>query len=562
MKRTIQTLTVIGIFLAAFLIPASTWAGCGTSMIILNSATGGQMNVVGTLDDGTGTGTIMTKFWLQGQSAQHNSGTLQTIYQVQDWSASSYYVWSNWGDSAVVGDCPPSSGATIFLYSIANGGNAQYILLRTGYSSAYSGWDFDAITNGNGTLGANTESPLPIPALTLVSQTTVGGMTNLNLTWTPIANLKGFYDVDPGTNLITGVAVRYFQGSAAPSSFKTADWPVAGVVSFGAAGSDPGQASVQVPETPSGMVTYVALSVLFDGGAPGGFTETAFVGAPTLVGGAAPPACQVTCSATGPSSVLLGDAAPFSSTVSATNCATGTPAFAWSFGDGSTSTAQNPSHTYAQAGSYAWSVVVTQDGESCSSSGTTAVTVPPCTVTSSASAPASAVAGAAVAFSASVAASYCSGTPSYAWSFGDGGTASIQNPSHTYASAGSYVWSMTASVGGQSSTSSGTITVTAPAPPPVSISFASIAASTYKRSVTVTWTMSAEVGVTSYQVQASGSAGGPFSAVSPAINPGGASYSYTIQNTKMTYFRVAALGNDGSTVTSSVVSSLKTGTRR
>jgi PKD repeat protein len=319
---------------------------------------------------------------------------------------------------------------------------------------------------------------------------------------------------------------------------------------------------VQVPETPSGMVTYVALSVLFDGGAPGGFTETAFVGAPTLVGGAAPPACQVTCSATGPSSVLLGDAAPFSSTVSATNCATGTPAFAWSFGDGSTSTAQNPSHTYAQAGSYAWSVVVTQDGESCSSSGTTAVTVPPCTVTSSASAPASAVAGAAVAFSASVAASYCSGTPSYAWSFGDGGTASIQNPSHTYASAGSYVWSMTASVGGQSSTSSGTITVTAPAPPPVSISFASIAASTYKRSVTVTWTMSAEVGVTSYQVQASGSAGGPFSAVSPAINPGGASYSYTIQNTKMTYFRVAALGNDGSTVTSSVVSSLKTGTRR
>ena len=562
MKRTIQTLTMIGIFLAAFLIPASTWAGCGTSMIILNSATGGQMNVVGTLDDGTGTGTIMTKFWLQGQSAQHNSGALQTIYQVQDWSANSYYVWSDWGDAAVVGDCPPSSGATIFLYSIANGGNAQYILLRAGYSSAYAGWDFDAITNGNGTLGANTESPLPIPALTLVSQTTVGGMTNLNLTWTPIANLKGFYDVDPGTNLITGVAVRYFQGNAAPTSYKTANWPVAGVVSFGAAGSDPGHAAVQVPETPSGMVTYVALSVLFDGGAPGGFTETAFVGAPTLVGGSAPPACQVTCSAAGPSSVMLGDAAQFSSTVSATNCATGTPAFAWSFGDGSTSTEQNPSHTYAQTGSYAWSVVVTQDGESCSSSGTTAVTVPPCTVTSSASVPASAVAGTAVAFSASVAASYCSGTPSYAWTFGDGGTASIQNPSHTYASAGTYAWSVTATVGGQSSTSSGTITVTAPPPPPVSISFASITASAYKRSVTVTWTMSAEVGVSSYQVQASSSAGGPFSAVSPAINPGGGSYSYTIQNTKMTYFRVAALGTDGSTVTSSVVSTLKTGIRK
>ncbi len=562
MKGTIKTLMMIGLALAAFTSFSEAKAQCSTSIMIVNYATGGQMNIAGTLDDGSGAGTIMTKFWMMGQSAAHSSGTLPTNYQVSPWSTNSYWINTDWGNMGVNGDCPSLSDRNVFLYSIQNGGAGQYIILSTNYTSNLASWDFDAITNGNGTLGANTESPLPIPALTLVSQTTVGGMTNLNLTWTPIANLKGFYDVDPGTNLITGVAVRYFQGSAAPSSFKTADWPVAGVVSFGAAGSDPGQASVQVPETPSGMVTYVALSVLFDGGAPGGFTETAFVGAPTLAGGSAPPACQVTCSATGPSSVLLGDAAPFSSTVSATNCATGTPAFAWSFGDGSTSTAQNPSHTYAQAGSYAWSVVVTQDGESCSSSGTTAVTVPPCTVTSSASAPASAVAGAAVAFSASVAASYCSGTPSYAWTFGDGGTASIQNPSHTYASAGSYVWSMTASVGGQSSTSSGTITVTAPAPPPVSISFASIAASTYKRSVTVTWTMSAEVGVTSYQVQASGSAGGPFSAVSPAINPGGASYSYTIQNTKMTYFRVAALGNDGSTVTSSVVSSLKTGTRR
>ncbi|MGA9753095.1 MAG: PKD domain-containing protein [Acidobacteriota bacterium] len=499
----------------------------------------------------------MTKFWITGKSADFNSGTLATVSQVNDLGSGGYYIASNWMNSGVYGGDPSTSDRAAFLYSIQNGGSGQYLILSTSFDSGYYGWNFDLITNGNGTLGANTESPLPIPALTLASQTTVGGMTTLNLTWTPIANLKGFYDVDPGTNLITGVAVRYFQGSAAPTSFKTAGWPVAGVVSFGTNGPDPGQAAVQVPETPAGMVTYVALSVLFDGGAPGGFTETAFVGAPTLVGGTAPPACTVTCSASGPSSVMLGDAAQFSSTVSATNCATGTPAFAWSFGDGSTSTDQNPYHTYAQAGSYAWSVVVTQDGESCSSSGTTTVTLPPCTVTSSASVPASAVAGTPVAFSASATASYCSGTPSYAWTFGDGGTSSIQSPSYTYASAGTYAWSVTATVGGQSSTSSGTITVTAPPPPPVSISFASITASTYKRSVTVAWTMSAEVGVTSYEVEASSSAGGPFSAVSPAINPGGGSYSYTIQNTKLTYFRVAALGSDGSTVTSSVVSTAK-----
>ena len=548
MKRIIQTLTTIGIVFAALLAPGAVQAACGTSMVILNSATGGQMNVVGTLDDGTGTGSIITKFWLQGQSAQHNSGTLQTIYQVLPWSTNSYYVWSDWGDAAVVGDCPPSTGSTIFLYSIANGGKAQYILLKAGYSSYYSGWDFDAVTNGNGTLGANTESPIAIPALTLVSQTTVGGMTNLNLTWTPIANLKGFYDVDPGTNLITGVAVRYFQGSAAPTSYKTAAWPVAGVVSFGASGSDPGQASVQVPETPAGMVTYVALSVLFDGGAPGGFTETAFVGAPTLVSGSAPPACTVTCSASGPSSVMLGDAAQFSSTVSATNCATGTPAFAWSFGDGATSTEQNPSHTYAQAGSYAWSVVVTQDGESCSSSGTTTVTTPPCTVTCSASGPATAVAGTPVSFSASATASYCSGTPSYAWSFGDGGTASGQNPSHTYASVGTYVWSVTASVDGQSSTSSGTINVSAPAP-----AFGSVSVVALKKGVQVTWTMTSEGGVTSYVVMASRLAAGPFSAVSAPVAAGAGSYSLTVNSSSKYYYLVRASLSSGGSLDSSVV---------
>ncbi len=548
MKRiSIFTMVAVGLILASGTANA-VFAQCSWQYGVYNPATGGQQNVVGSLDDGSGNGTIFTKFWVQGQASAHNSGTLASAYQAMPWSTNSYYIWSNWGNSGVVGDCMPTSSRTVFLYSIANGGTGEYIVASTSYNAAYMAWDFDAVTNGNGTLGANTESPLPIPALTLASQTTVGGMTNLNLTWTPIANLKGFYDVDPGTNLITGVAVRYFQGNAAPTSYKTADWPVAGVVSFGAAGSDPGQAAVQVPETPGSMVTYVALSVLFDGGAPGGFTETAFVGAPTLVGGSPPAACQVTCSASGPSSVMLGDAAQFSSTVSATNCASGTPAFAWSFGDGATSTEQNPSHTYAQAGSYAWSVVATQDGESCSSSGTTTVTTPPCTVTSSASVPASAVAGTPVSFSASATASYCSGTPSYAWTFGDGGTASGQNPSHTYASAGTYAWSVTATVSGQSSTSSGLISVTAPAP-----AFGSVSVVGLKKGVQVNWTMTSEGGVASYVVMASRVATGPFSAVSAPVAPGAGSYSLTVNSSWKYYYLVRATLSAGGSLDSSVV---------
>ncbi len=88
--------------------------------------------------------------------------------------------------------------------------------------------------------------------------------------------------MEPASGLITGLAIRFYQSTTAPASFKTADWQLAGAVNFGADGKDFGNAKVEVPVAP-GMNTYVALSVLFDGGQPGGFTETAFVGAATPV---------------------------------------------------------------------------------------------------------------------------------------------------------------------------------------------------------------------------------------------------------------------------------------
>ena len=64
-----------------------------------------------------------------------------------------------------------------------------------------------------------------------------------------------------------------------------------------------------------------------------------------------------------------------------------------------------------------------------------------------------------VSFSASATPSNCSGSVSYAWTFGDGATSSQENPVHTYASAGSYVWTMTASISGVTCTRTGTIAV-------------------------------------------------------------------------------------------------------
>jgi len=288
MKRIIRNLTVFALAIAMLTTFSAVWAQCGTSVLVANYATGGQLDVPGTLDDGSGSGTIMTHFWIQGQSAAHNSGTLATIYQALPWSTDSYFVWSDWGNGGVYGDCPPENGRTVFTYSIENGGNGEYILLSSNFSSYYYAWDFDAVTNGNGSFGPNTMTPSPIPAMTVASQSVSNGVQTLNVTWPAIQNLKGFYDTDPGTNLITGVAIRYYQGSSAPADFKTGSWNLAAVVNFGANGNDPGQATVQVPDN-SNVQTYVAMTVLFDGGQPGGFTETSFVGATTLVPAAQTP---------------------------------------------------------------------------------------------------------------------------------------------------------------------------------------------------------------------------------------------------------------------------------
>ena len=150
--------------------------------------------------------------------------------------------------------------------------------------------------------------------------------------------------------------------------------------------------------------------------------------------------------------------------VSFTDTSTGSPtSWAWNFGDGTTSTLQNPSHTYATGGTYTVNMTASNSaGSSAATAATVTVTNPVVKPTASFSAsPTSGVAPLPVSFTDT-----STGSPtSWAWDFGDGTTSTSQNPSHTYAAGGTYTVNMTASnSAGSSVATAATITVTNPKP--------------------------------------------------------------------------------------------------
>ncbi len=149
-------------------------------------------------------------------------------------------------------------------------------------------------------------------------------------------------------------------------------------------------------------------------------------------------------------------------TVNFTDASSNSPtSWSWDFGDGGSSTAQNPSHEYTSAGDYTVSLTATNSGGSDTATKNNYISVssgvqPP--VADFVGSPTSGTAPLTVNFT-----DQSTNSPtSWSWDFGDGGTSTAQNPSHDYTSAGDYTVSLTAtnSAGSDTATKNNYISVT------------------------------------------------------------------------------------------------------
>lgn len=134
-----------------------------------------------------------------------------------------------------------------------------------------------------------------------------------------------------------------------------------------------------------------------------------------------------------------GCTVPFDVSFTNTSSTGGSINYVWNFGNGQTSTSQNPSTvTYATAGTYTVTLSVTNTTTGCSNSTTQTIAVSDfsaeftSTLTGCVNDPILFTDGSTV------------GTNQWAWNFGDGQSSTVQNPNHPYVASGTYTVTLTA----------------------------------------------------------------------------------------------------------------------
>ncbi|HEX9363142.1 MAG TPA: PKD domain-containing protein [Candidatus Dormibacteraeota bacterium] len=115
---------------------------------------------------------------------------------------------------------------------------------------------------------------------------------------------------------------------------------------------------------------------------------------------------------------------------------TGPYTYMWSFGDGQGSTIQDPSHTFSAPGQYRANLTITDTKGITATADPLTLTVNPMPAVTASTASSAIDALVAIGFTGTV----TGGTApiNYLWTFGDGSSSATQDPSHTFASAGTY----------------------------------------------------------------------------------------------------------------------------
>ena len=137
--------------------------------------------------------------------------------------------------------------------------------------------------------------------------------------------------------------------------------------------------------------------------------------------------------------------------------------WSWSFGDTTTSTQQNPIHTYAAAGNYTVTLKAKNSAGENSTTKIVAVTA--------GTAPTAKFAFTVNGKQVNFVDQSTGGPTSWAWSFGDGGSDTEQNPVHTYAAAGSYTVTLKAKNAAGENSASQVVTIAAGTAPTADFTF-------------------------------------------------------------------------------------------
>ena len=178
-----------------------------------------------------------------------------------------------------------------------------------------------------------------------------------------------------------------------------------------------------------------------------------------------------TAVASGPATGTAGTSVAFSSAGSSDSDGT-IASYAWTFGDGGTSTAANPSHIYATGGTKTVTLVVTDNDNAPSAPDSFSITInaPP---VANAGGPYAGTVGYPISVSGSGSSDSDGSISSYAWAWGDGSTSaasSLDQAIHTYSTSGSFTVTLTVTDDkGASSSDSASVTVAANQAPTVAI---------------------------------------------------------------------------------------------